>query len=86
MTTWTVLTMLADAAVAAVFLVSGLRRRQRTLLGAGLVLIVAMVVLAGAKAWHSDTLTSGSFLLGLSACLVGCLVLAMGANRVNRRL
>ncbi len=86
MTARIVLTVLADATVAAVFLVFGFRWRQWTLLGAGLALIVAPVVLVGAAIWHSDNLMSGSFLLGLAACTVGFIVLATGAKPRNRRL
>lgn len=85
MTVWTVITVLADGAAAAVFLVLGSMGRQRMLMNAGLVLVAAMVVLVGATLWHSDILMSGSFLLSLAACMVGFFAIATRAKPGNRR-
>jgi hypothetical protein len=85
MTVWTVVTMLADGAAAAAFLILGSAGRQRMLMFAGLALVVAMVVQVGATLWHSDMLMSGSFLLGLASCMVGFLAMATRAKPGNRR-
>lgn len=85
MTVWTVLTLLVDGAAAAVFLILGSMGRQRMLMGAGLALIVAMVVMVGATLWHRDDLASMSFLLGSAACMVGFYAIATRAKPGNRR-
>lgn len=85
MTVWTVLTVLIDGAAAAAFLFLGSTGRHRMLMFAGLMLIVAMVVLLGATLWHSDILVSGSFLLGLAACMVGFFAIATRTKPGNRR-
>ena len=85
MTVWTVLTVLADAAAAAVFLTLGCIGRHRMLMRAGCALIVAIVVMAGATWWHKDTLASASFLLGVAALLVGVHAIATRVKPGNRR-
>jgi hypothetical protein len=75
MTAWTILAALADAAVAAMFLILGFKRQQWTLMGAGIALIVAMVVLVAATFRHSENWMSGGFLLGLVACTASFLLM-----------
>jgi hypothetical protein len=85
MTTWTVLTVLADGLVAAFFLAFGFRRRRWKLMGGGVALVVAIAILVGATIRHNDNLKSEGFLLGPAASTVGFLGLAIRQKPANRR-
>lgn len=85
MTVWTVLTVLAEGAAAAVFLILGSVGRHRILMSAGCALIVALTVMVGSTLWHKDGLASAGFLLGFTACLVGVHAIATRVKPGNRR-